>query len=178
MGGLIAHQLLAQGKPVRVLLRHNSPAAMLAQQHLATDPATLLAAGAEAVYGDLKDRESLDWACQGVETVITTANAAQRGGEDNFVTVDDMGTAHLIAAAAHAKVRHFIYTSAAGVSSQHPHPLFAAKGQNEARLRASGMEFTILSPGAFMEVWLGIVVGVPLRAGMPVTLQVQSGKLL
>jgi len=170
MGGLIVQQLLAEGYAVRVLLRHNSPAAALAAQHLATDPQTLLSAGAQPVYGDLKNPASLVAACQGVTTVITTANAALRGGEDNFATVDDRGTANLINAAARAHVRHFIYTSGAGASPQHPHPLFAAKGLNEARLRASGLDFTILSPGIFMEVWIGTVVGMPLQAGMPVTL--------
>ena len=170
LGGMIAHQLLAQGKAVRVLLRHNSPAATMAAQGMATDPQSLLAAGAEAVYGDLKDRASLDAACTGVETVITTANAALRGGEDTFETVDRQGTQHLIDAAKAQGVQQFIYMSANGSDPQHPHPLFSAKGACEAYLQASGLTYTILKPGVFMEVWVGMVIGMPLQAQQPITL--------
>lgn len=170
LGGMIAHHLIGQGQNVRVLLRHNSPAAELAKHYLATNPQSLIEAGAQPVYGDLKDRPSLETACVGIETLITTANAALRGGEDNFLTVDLQGTTQLVEAARTAGVRHFIYVSAAGAVPGHPHPLYDAKGQIEAILRASGMDFTILSPGVFMEVWMGTVIGIPLRAGQPVTL--------
>ena len=76
LGGDIALRLLAQGKPVRVLLRRNSPAEELAKQGMAVSPKELLAAGAEPVYGDLKDRASLDAAVAGVQTILTTANSA------------------------------------------------------------------------------------------------------
>ncbi len=175
LGGAITRQLLAQGKAVRILVRHNSPSEALAAQGMATSAQSLIAAGAQPVYGDLKDRASLDAACAGVKTVITTANAALRGGEDNFTSVDLNGTQNLIGAAAAAGVRHFIYTSAAGSDPASPNPLFSAKGQCEATLRASGLTYTILKPGMFMEVWLGAVIGAPLRAGQPVTL-VGQGK--
>ncbi|MEZ4514001.1 MAG: SDR family oxidoreductase [Chloroflexota bacterium] len=170
LGGMIAHQLLAQGKQVRVLLRHNSPAMAMAAQGMATNPQSLLDAGAEAVYGDLKDRASLDAACAGVETVITTANAALRGGEDTFETVDRQGTQHLIDAARAQGVQQFIYMSANGSDPQHPHPLFSAKGACEAYLQESGLTYTILKPGVFMEVWIGTVIGMPLQAQQPITL--------
>ncbi|MCA9955849.1 MAG: NmrA family NAD(P)-binding protein, partial [Anaerolineales bacterium] len=32
------------------------------------------------------------------------------------------------------------------------------------------LDYTILKPGVFMEVWIGAVVGIPLQAGQPVTL--------
>jgi len=149
--------------------------AALAAQGLATPAHSLVAAGALPVYGDLKDRASLDAACAGVTTVITTANSVLRGGEDNLASVDLNGTRSLIDAAAAAGVRHFIYTSAAGSDPNSPNPLFSAKGHCEAALRASGMAYTLLKPGMFMEVWLGAVIGAPLRAGQPVTL-VGQGK--
>lgn len=46
----------------------------------------------------------------------------------------------------------------------------SAKGQSEAYLKQSGLAYTILRPGLFMETWIGGVVGAPLRAGQPVTL--------
>ena len=74
LGGMIALQLLAKGKDVRVLVRHNSPSEALAAMGMATRAQTLIDAGAQPVYGDLKDRASLDAAVAGVDTVVTTAN--------------------------------------------------------------------------------------------------------
>jgi uncharacterized protein YbjT (DUF2867 family) len=48
----------------------------MAQQGMATDAYTLIRAGAQTVYGDLRDRASLDAACSGVDTVVTPANTA------------------------------------------------------------------------------------------------------
>lgn len=175
LGGAITHALLEQGKDVRILVRHDSPSEALAKQGMATSARVLIASGAQSVCGDLKDRASLDAACVGVTTVITTANAALRGGEDNFTSVDLNGTCNLIDAAVATGVEHFIYTSATGSNPHSPNPLFSAKGHSEVALRASGMAYTLLKPGMFMEVWLGAVIGVPLRAGAPVTL-VGAGK--
>ncbi len=170
MGSMITQQLLQKGKDVYILVRHNSPAAEMAKQGLGTPAQTLIDAGARPIFGDLKDRASLDAACAGVETVITTANSILRGGDDTIESVDLHGTQSLIDAAKGAGVRHFIYTSAAGVAINHPNPLFQAKATCEAHLAASGMDYTLLKPGFFMEIWIGSVVGIPLRAGQPVTL--------
>lgn len=170
LGGMITQQLLQKGKNVRILIRHNSPAAEMAKQGLGTPAQTLIDAGAQPIYGDVKDRASLDAACAGVETVITTANSILRGGEDTIESVDLNGTQSLIDAAKAAGVGHFIYTSAAGVAVDHPNPFFQAKAACEAHLAASGLDYTILKPGVFMEVWIGAVVGIPLQAGQPVGL--------
>jgi len=170
LGGTIARRLLEQGKDVRILVRHNSPSEELAKQGLATSAGSLIEAGAQPVYGDLKDRASLDPACAGIETVITTANSVLRGGDDNLQSVDVQGNRNLIDAARAAGVSQFIFTSALGADANHPVPLFQAKGVTDAYLRGSGMGYTILAPNAFMEVWAGMVVGMPLMAGQPVTL--------
>jgi uncharacterized protein YbjT (DUF2867 family) len=170
LGGDIALRLLAQGKPVRVLLRHNSPAEALAAQGLAVHPKELIEAGAEPVYGDLKDRASLDAAVRGVKTVITTANTEVRGGDDNPMTVDLQGNLNLIDAAKAAGVDNFIFVSVLGFDPNSPNPLFAAKSKTEEHLITSGMRYTILAPDIFAEVWLGLVLGMPLMNNAPVTL--------
>lgn len=139
LGGMITRQLLAQGKSVRILVWQNSPSVALAPQGMATTAQSLIDAGAQPVAGDLKDRASLAAACSGIDTVITTANAAMRAGEDTFDSVDLQGTKNLIDAAQAAGVRHFVYTSTFGSAPNHPNPLFAAKGQCEAYLKASGL---------------------------------------
>ncbi len=91
LGGMITQKLLAEGKDVRVLVRHDSPAEAMALQGLATSPQVLIEAGAEPVYGDLKDPPSLIEACEGIRTLVTTANSAMRSGDDNVETVDRRG---------------------------------------------------------------------------------------
>jgi uncharacterized protein YbjT (DUF2867 family) len=122
------------------------------------------------VLGDLKERASLDPACQGADVVITTANSAQRGGADNPQTVDLEGNRNLIDAAKAAGVKQFIFTSAGVADPNSPVPFVAAKGKTEAYLQASGVPYTILSPNAFMEFWIGVYIGVPAMQGRPVTL--------
>lgn len=177
LGGLITQKLLAEGKSVRILVRRNSPSEQLSLQGMATPPQTLINAGAEPVYGDLKDRTSLDLACAGIDTVITTANTAMRGGEDNVETVDRQGNRNLIAAARAAGVKQFIFVSFLGADLNHPVPLFQAKAETEALLRNDDMPYTILAPNFFMESWVGMVFGIPLQAKQPVTL-VGEGKRL
>ena len=158
LGGTIARRLIAAGQKVRVLVRP------------ATDAGGYASGVCEVARGDLRDRASLDAACRGVTTVVTTANSARRGGGDTVETVDLNGTRTLIDAAAAAGVQHFIYTSVLGVTPDSPVPFLAAKARNEAHLRASGMTWTILAPNAFMESWPAMVVGMPAMAGLPVTI--------
>jgi len=156
LGGRIANRLLAKGRNVRVLVRPES------------DYRSLVEAGAEAIIGDLKDPESLSRACDDVGAVITTANAAGRGGEDTFQTVDDEGNLNLINAAAQAGVEHFIFTSVLGSDPNSADPLLRAKGVTEERLRASGMTFTITQADVHMDMLIPLVVDVPLSQGEPV----------
>ncbi|MDQ3911263.1 MAG: SDR family oxidoreductase [Actinomycetota bacterium] len=170
VGGMITRQLLEQGKEVRILVRHNSPSAQLVQEGRATSAEELIEAGAQSVHGDLRDRASLDDAVEGVETVISTANSAGRGGEDTPQSVDLEGNRNLIEAARDAGVKHFIFISAFGADPDHPVPFMQAKGQSEASLRESGMEYTIFAPTPYMEIWVAVVVGMPTLQGQPVTL--------
>jgi len=170
VGGMIARGLLEQGKEVRVLVRRDSPSSQLVQQGLATSAETLIETGAQPVHGDLRDRASLDAALENVETVVTTANSAMRGGADSLQSVDLEGNRNLIEAARDAGVDHFTFVSLLGADPDHPDPFMQAKGQSEASLRESGMGHTILAPTAFMEVWPAMVVGMPALQGQTVTL--------
>jgi NADH dehydrogenase len=177
LGGIITRQLLARGKEVRILVRHNSPSEAMAAQGMATSAKTLVEAGAQPVYGDMKDRTSLGPAMAGASVVLTTANSAMRGGDDNPETVEFQGNRNLIDAARAAGVRHFIFTSALGADANSPIPFMRGKGATEVYLRESGLPYTILSPNIFAEVWVGMVVGGPLRAGQPVTLVGQARRV-
>jgi uncharacterized protein YbjT (DUF2867 family) len=158
LGGIIARRLIAGGQKVRVLVRP------------ATDAGGYASGVCEVARGDLRDRASLDEACKGITTVVSTANSARRGGDDNVANVDRDGTRNLVDAASAAGVQHFVYTSVLGVTPDSPVPFLAAKAQNDAHLQASGMAWTILAPNAFMESWPAMVVGMPAMAGQPATI--------
>ena len=150
LGSEICHQLIAQGKPVRALVRATA------------NPATrdhLQSLGVQFAQGDLKNRASVAAACQGVTAVITTATTTiSRQAGDTIQSVDLAGQEALVEAARAAGVPHFIYLSVTGgfdIAS----PLLAAKRAVEERLMQSGMTYTILRPTYYMESWLGPGVG-------------------
>lgn len=158
VGGMITRMLLGQGRPLRILVRPGS------------DHHGYVAAGAEPALGDLKDPASLAVACRGVATVITTASAGERGGDDTPQTVDLEGNRHLIEAARAAGVRQFVFVSALIASVDHPVPVPRAKALTEAALRDSGLTYTIVAANAIADVMFPLVVGYPISLGKPVTL--------
>jgi NADH dehydrogenase len=148
--------LLAKRELVRILVRPQS------------NYQSLIDAGAQAVLGDLKQPAQLQAIWDGVDTVITTANAARRGGEDTPQTVDQEGNQNLIDAARGAGVKQFIFVSALPANPDSPVPLLRAKGLTEAYLQTSGLPYTILAPDGYMEVFVAGVVGMPALMGQPV----------
>ena len=149
LGSHICRLLTEQGKPVRALVRPTSNQATLG---------LLRGLGAELVYGDLKDRSSLDAACRGIEAVISTASSTMsRQDGDSIQTVDGRGQRDLIAAAVAAGVRRFVLISFPEVPIDFP--LQSAKREAEESLRRSGMIDTILQPTFFTEVWLSSALG-------------------
>lgn len=168
LGGRITRGLLAQGKDVRIMVRDPSPSVELAPMGLATDANGLVVAGAQLVNGDLTDRASLDAACAGVDTVLTTATSAKRDGD--LEAVDLNGTLNLIDAAREAGVTHFIYTSAYGSAVDHAVPMLHVKATCEQALMESGLTWTILQPAILYEVLCNMVIGIPLQARESVSL--------
>ena len=158
VGGMIARTLLARERPLRILVRPGS------------DHRSLVDGGAVPALGDLKDPASLAPACDGVDTVISTASAGQRDGADTPETVDLEGNQSFIAAARSAGVRRFVFVSALTATVDHPVPLPRAKAMTEAALRESGLPYTIIAANAIMDVMFPLVIGYPLGLGRPVTL--------
>lgn len=139
LGKEAGKQLLVAGHKVRAMARSPEKANDLKQL------------GAEVVQGDLVDQASLTRACRGVDRVLAAAHSLMGTGEQRSERVDDLGHRALIDAAKTADVKHFVYTSAHGVSADHPVDFFRTKYKIEQYLKASGLPYTILRPSAFME---------------------------
>ena len=151
LGSAVARRLLAQGHPVRGLVR--SPEKGEALREL----------GAEIVIGDLRDPTSLARACQGAEQVLAAAHSILGRGPEASRFVDLQGHKDLINAAKAAGVQHFVYTSiypAHGVFDAVP--FFHIKQEVEHYLQASGLPNTIIRPTAFMEAHAEQFIGKPI----------------
>jgi uncharacterized protein YbjT (DUF2867 family) len=97
-------------------------------------------------------------------TVVTTATATGRNGRDDTIeSVDRDGQLTLVRAAADAGTKRFVYVSAA--PSRARCPFLGYKREVEDAVRRSGMEWVILQPTAFMEVWFSPAMGWNLKRG-------------
>jgi len=151
VGMEICRLLAADGKPVKALVRPSSDPAKVTK---------LKALGATVVYGDLRDPQSLKTACQGVSALITTASAmpfAYNPADNTPQTTDRDAYLNLIAIARDARVEQFVYTSFPPLAVAFP--LQDAKRAVEAELRGSGLNYSILQPTYFTEIWLSPAVG-------------------
>lgn len=113
---------------------------------------------------DLERPETLVRALDGVSAVLSTATAFPRDPRpDAIERVDRDGQLALVDAAERAGVRRFVYVSFLPVP--YDFPLQRAKRAVEERLAASSLDWTVLRPGKFMEIWFGPLVGFDLAAG-------------
>ena len=119
----------------------------------------------ELVKGDLKDRASLEAACRDAGAVTATSTAvSSRQKKDTIDSVDLHGQMNLIDAARGANVGHYVFISASGnLLRRNGNPLLDAKRAVENHLRQSGLNYTILRPSSFMEIWLSPFLGLDFR---------------
>lgn len=155
LGARLVPQLTGQGLAVRVLTRDPARA-----RHLAGP-------GIEVADGDVRDPASIAGALRGAGTVVSAVHGLAGPGGVSPTSVDRVGNAHLIEAAARTGAT-FVLVSVIGASPSHPIGLFRAKYAAEEMLQASGIPWTIVRASAFMETW-GTIMGQPLQA---------SGKIL
>ncbi|MBA3513746.1 MAG: SDR family oxidoreductase [Pyrinomonadaceae bacterium] len=149
LGGEICRLLSAKGKAIRALVRSTSDQSKVAQ---------LESLNIEAALGDLKDRFSLEDACRGIDTLISTASATHaRQDGDSIQTVDLEGQLNLIDAAKANRVGRFVLISFPETGNEFA--LQTAKRRVEEQLKVSGLNYTILQPTFFMEVWLSPALG-------------------
>jgi len=158
VGSEICRLLSAKNLTVKAMVRTTSDPVKIEQ---------LTKSGVQVVQGDLRKKETLSQVLHGVTTVITSVSSmpfSYQPGENDIQKVDVDGMINLIDAAKLAGVNHFIYTSFSK-NMDLDFPLRNAKRKVEKYLQESGLTFTILRPGYFMEVWLSAAVGFDAQGG-------------
>ena len=105
---------------------------------------SLDARGVETVRGDLADAASLKAALKGATRLFLLSSTS------HFDAVEIAA----IEAAKAAGVRHVVKISATGAGADAVSPLLRAHARVERALEASGLGFTILRPGWFMQNWV------------------------
>ncbi len=145
LGSAVLGQLLKTGQECRAFVRTTSrfisPNSELVQ----------------VVHGDLADFSSIDRACIGIKTVISTASSIVPRKGDQFGSDEVANYRHLIEACQQHNVEHFIYISA--FSSPHDEliPEFKIKRQIEQLIVESGITFTIFRAAAFMDIYYAVM---------------------
>jgi uncharacterized protein YbjT (DUF2867 family) len=104
---------------------------------------------------DLTDATTFPSCLTGIDVVIITANTATPSQKsDSFKDVDEKGVIALIDAAKAVRVQQVIYVSALPFENRDSKvPLSQAKRAVEKHLKNSGLNYTIIQPTAFMEVY-------------------------
>jgi NADH dehydrogenase len=125
MGQRLVRGLFERGYDVRCLVLPNDPLCAGLEQ-----------LGAEIREGNVSEAPSLAGLCDGVDTVYHLAAVILSHDPGVFTRVNLNGTKHLVALAAEAGVRHFIYVSSASVTYPRLTPYAASKLAAEQVVRA------------------------------------------
>ncbi len=139
LGNQTVKKLVAQGRPVRALVRKRAKAALRLAE---------VAGQIDIVEGDVTRPESLAPAMSDVSAVIHTVAIAMEKGGQTYESVNTQGTVNVLNAAEAAGVRRFINMSQNGASSDLPYRFLASKGRAQEYVAASSMQWTALRPSA------------------------------
>jgi uncharacterized protein YbjT (DUF2867 family) len=139
----LARVLTARGDQARSLIRNPDHAD------------DVRAVGADPVVCDLEQASEDDVAraVDGADAVVFAAGAGPGSGSERKDTMDYGGAAKLIAAAKRAGIARYVIVSSMGADANASgDDTFAvylrAKGRADDDLRASGLDFTVVRPGA------------------------------
>lgn len=144
LGGELLQLLAKRGLAVRVLTRDPERARRL------------LGNGPEFALGDARDPRSLEAALRGVDAVVSAMTGFGPGAPGPRA-VDYQGNLNLIRACEAAGAGRFVLLSMYGAAADHPMELLRMKHGAEEALRASALDWTVVRPTVFMELWVGMI---------------------
>src|SRR5580693_8915198 len=159
VGSALLPRLIAQGQPVRCLVR---------------DPRRL---GAQRVrvqiaLGDLTDPPSFRNAMRGVSTVVHLAASTRDQPRGSIEELAAIATWRMVEAAQRAGVERFVFFSTLGASSHHRARLFRAKALAEQAVRESDMRSTVIAPSLVYapgDRWLTLIERLSLLPLVPIS---------
>jgi uncharacterized protein YbjT (DUF2867 family) len=129
VGHLVANQLHAEGIPVRAFVRDTTKAA------------GMLSDAIELAAGDFGDRDTLEQALEGVDTVFLACSNQPQQAEYEMGVID---------AARAAGAGRVVKLSAQGAEAGSPVAFWDWHGQIETHLADSGMRYSVLRPSFSM----------------------------
>ncbi|MCY4147144.1 MAG: complex I NDUFA9 subunit family protein [Chloroflexi bacterium] len=139
LGNLLVKRLVADGQPVRALVR----SAAKAKIRLGG-----IADRIEIVPGDVTRADSLEPAMRGARAVVHTVAIALEKGGQTYESVNYEGTLNVLRAAEAAGVQRFINISQNGAKADLPYRFLASKGRAQTAVAASNLAWTALRPSA------------------------------
>ncbi|TQJ17614.1 NADH dehydrogenase [Kribbella jejuensis] len=154
LGTVVVRRLVRRGEPIRVLTRHPTDTPV---DH-------------EQAAGDVRSRTATAAALEGCDTVVWCVHGLLGGHGAGPGAVDRDACIATIDAARAAGVRRFVLISIKNAAADHPSSLFRAKFAAEEHLRATNLDWTILRPTSFLELWLEVVRGKLDKGGPAVVL--------
>jgi uncharacterized protein YbjT (DUF2867 family) len=133
LGGAVVNELCRRGKQVRCLVRKGS------------DTSKLTKAGVDLTYGDVRDRDSLKKAINGVSTVISSfaTRILKEPKVSNLWEADYQGNLALIKLAKEAGVKKYIFVSYWGLAKFGNFEHGKIKKLVEDLLIVSGLNYTV-----------------------------------
>jgi uncharacterized protein YbjT (DUF2867 family) len=159
LGTAVVDRLRAAGQRVRALVRPASPRQFASE-------------GVELAFGDLRELESLVAACQGMETVVSTANAVVPRDKGTFGEVEDTGYDNLLDACRAENVKRIVFMSVVPTPHDEAVTTFRLKRRIEEKIRRSGLAHSIFRGDFFMDDWFALMgSSIPLRGSTAHTLR-------
>ena len=112
----------------------------------------LVADGIEPVLCDLEADDDVGAAVEGADAIVFAAGAGPGSGAERKWSLDYGGAVKLIAAAKASGIRRYVMVSSINADPNHPGDdtfsvYLRAKGEADAELQASGLDYTIVRPG-------------------------------
>jgi uncharacterized protein YbjT (DUF2867 family) len=159
VGSALLDRLLAEGTPVRCLVR---------------DPRRLgpRRVRVQIALGDLADPPSFRNAMRGVDTVVHLAASIRDQRRGSIEELNGIATWRMVQAAERAGVERFLFSSALGASTHHRVRFFRAKALAEQAVLAAELRAVVLSPSIVYapgDRWLTVLERLALLPAMPVS---------
>jgi uncharacterized protein YbjT (DUF2867 family) len=159
VGGELLPELLADGNPVRVLVR---------------DPRKLgeHRVDVQITLGDLRDPLSIRHAMRGVDTVIHLAATIRDQPGGTIEELNGLATIRLLRLAERAGVSRFVFFSAMGATGFQRTRFFRSKALGEQAVRESTLPTTVFAPSIIYrpgDPWITLLQRLSLLPAVPVS---------